>query len=500
VNGGKKVKLSELLNVIEPLRIEGHLKDLDINGICYDPLRVAKNFIYVAINIYTQLDKIEIPDGHPFVEDAVERGAVCVIVERDVPCPEHVLKIVVADSRYALSALADKFYGTPSQEMQIFGVTGTNGKTTTTHIIEKIFEPQQRVGLIGSLYYKINGDIFYGKDTTPEPPDLQMIFQRMRDAGCTCCTMEVSSHAMEFHRVDHVDFSAAVFTNLTPDHLDFHKTMENYREAKLKLFRRLKPMAHAIINIDDPNAPAFIEASNAPVITTGLQHHADIYATNIVFDVTHTDYRIHTPKGSFNVRSPLIGKFNIYNTLSAVGVAIAKNVSLEIIQQSLEKPLRILGRFEKIERGQPFAVIVDYAHTPDGMHSVLYAAKQLEPNRLITVFGCGGNRDRTKRPLMGEAACKYSDFVILTTDNPRFEAPEAIIRDIEAGMSGTKYEVILNRKEAIYRAVATAQPGDIVMILGKGHEKYQEIQGKTHPFYDVEVAENALEEVLNISK
>ena len=494
------MKLSELLSVIEPLRIDGTLQDVDINGVCYDPLRVEANFIYVAINIYTQLDKIEIPDGHPFVRDAVARGAVCVIVEQDVPCPDNVLKILAADSRYALSALADKFYGTPSQNMQLIGVTGTNGKTTTTHIIEKIFETQQRVGLIGSLYYKINGEIFYGKDTTPEPPDLQMIFQRMRDAGCSVCTMEVSSHAMEFHRVAHVDFAAAVFTNLTPDHLDFHKTMDNYRNAKLKLFRKLKPTAHAVINIDDPNAAAFIRAANAPVITTGLQHHADVYATDIAFDVTHTDYRIHTPQGSFEVRSPLIGKFNIYNTLSAVGVAISQHIPLEIIRQALEKPLRIPGRFEKIERGQSFAVIVDYAHTPDGMHSVLHAAKQLEPHRLITVFGCGGNRDRTKRPLMGEAACKYSDVVILTTDNPRYEDPEAIIRDIEAGMSGTTYEVVLDRREAIHRAIALAQPGDMVMILGKGHEKYQEIQGKTYPFYDVEVAENALAEVLNISE
>ncbi len=490
------MKLNELLKHLPVKSVQGNTENIEIAGICYDPLRVERNFLYAAINIYTQLDGIELPDGHPFVHDAIARGATCVVVERPVECPANIVQIVVPNSRVALSKLADEFYGSPAKKMRLLGVTGTNGKTTTTHILERIFAIEHRFGLIGSLYYKIDGVIHNSKDTTPEPPDLQAIFARMVAANCDFCALEASSHGIDFHRLDNLAFAVGMFTNLTPDHLDYHKTMENYREAKVTFFRNLPASAHAVVNIDDPAAGRFIEATRATILRTSLQQSADVTADNIRYDIHSTQFNLHTPLGTVPITSPLIGNFNVYNLLTAVAAAISQGISLDIIRQGLETPLQVAGRFQKVECGQKFGVIIDYAHTSDSMENVLKTAKALRPKRLITVFGCGGNRDRTKRPRMGEIACRFSDFAILTSDNPRYEDPLAIIRDIEAGMTAGNYSVEPDRKTAIHKAITLASQGDLIMILGKGHETYQEIKGVKYPFDDKAEVAKAMEELL----
>jgi UDP-N-acetylmuramoyl-L-alanyl-D-glutamate--2,6-diaminopimelate ligase len=490
------MNLQSYLDELQEKRVVGSPLGIDVKGVAYDPLRIEPGFIYVAINIYTQLDKIEIPDGHPLVADAVAKGAVCVVLQEDLPVPGHVVKVVVPDSRYALGILANRFYGHPSEQLTLVGVTGTNGKTTTTHVIESIFGEHYQVGLIGTLYYKINGVIHKSKDTTPEPPDLQAILRQMADEGCRYCFMETSSHGIEFHRLQGCRFRVAVFTNLTQDHLDFHKTMENYLEAKLKLFRWLGAEDYAVINIDDPYGARFVEATRANVLTCGIYSPADIMARDIEYGIGGTRYNLVTPKGSIGIETRLLGRFNVYNALSGVGTAVAQGIDLETIKRGLERPIRVAGRMEMVDKGQGFTVIVDYAHTPDGMENVLALARSLNPRKLITLFGCGGDRDKEKRPIMGEVASRFSDTVILTADNPRNEDPVQILADIAAGSDQNKVTEIIDRREAIQHAIAIARPGDIVMILGKGHETTQTLRDRTIPFNDREEAEKALEDLI----
>jgi UDP-N-acetylmuramoyl-L-alanyl-D-glutamate--2,6-diaminopimelate ligase len=472
--------------------VTGSPADVEVKGVAYDPLRIEPGFIYVAINIYTQLDKIEIPDGHPLVNDAIAKGAVCVVVQEEVAVPANIVKVVVPDSRYALGLIANRFYRFPSEQLKLVGVTGTNGKTTTTHVIESIFIEKYKVGLIGTLYYKLNGEIRKSKDTTPEPPDLQAILRQMADLNFSYCFMETSSHGIEFHRLQGCRFRVALFTNLTQDHLDFHKTMEHYLTAKLKLFRWLTKEDYAVINIDDPYGGRFVEATQANVLTYGIFSPADIMAKDIEYGISGTRYTLVTPKGSIGIETRLLGRFNVYNALAGVGTAIAEGIDLEMIKRGLERPIRVAGRMEMVDKGQPFTVVVDYAHTPDGMENVLGLARGLNPRRLITVFGCGGDRDKEKRPIMGGVASEFSDEIILTADNPRTEDPEQILADIATGCDTAKVTRIIDRREAIERAIGMAQPGDIVMILGKGHETTQTLKDRTIPFNDREEAEAAL--------
>jgi UDP-N-acetylmuramyl-tripeptide synthetase len=484
------MKLEKLLAVVPEAKVvQGHL-DHEITGVMYDPLRVKPGYLYVAINIYTQLDKIEIPDGHDVVDKAIEAGAVAVVLERDLPVPAHVTKILVPNSRAALARLAGEFYGHPSRKLKLIGVTGTNGKTTTTHIIESILSERYRVGLMGTLYYKVAGEVRKSKDTTPEPPDLQEIFIQMVEGKCTYCVMEVSSHGVDFHRVDGLEFEAGVWTNLTQDHLDYHKTMEAYRECKLRFFRSIAPDKHVVVNVDDPSAKYFIEAAKARVITYGIDNKADIMAQDINYTVNGTEYTLVTPSGSVRVKSRLRGQFNVYNSLAGAGCCYGLGEDLETIKAGLEKPIVVAGRFQPIERGQDFVVVVDYAHTPDGLVKVLNAAKATNPKRIITVFGCGGDRDPIKRPIMGEIAEQYSDIVIITDDNPRTEDPEVIVQNILAGIKDrSKVQVIHDRREAIERAIELAQPGDFVLIAGKGHETTQTLKDRTIEFNDYTVAD-----------
>jgi len=489
--------LQSFIDDLAEKRVTGDAKDIEVKGVVYDPLRVEPGFIYVAINIYTQLDKIEIPDGHPLVMDAIAKGAVCVVLQQDMQVPSHVVKVVVPDSRYALGILANRFYNYPSQKLKLIGVTGTNGKTTTTHIIESIMIQKYKMGLIGTLYYKINGEIRKSKDTTPEPPDLQAILRQMADEGCTYCAMETSSHGIEFHRLQGCRFRVALFTNLTQDHLDFHKTMENYLNAKLKLFRWLGEEDHAVINIDDAYGEKFVEATKARVLTYGIHKPADIMARNIEYAINGTRYELVTPNGNIDIHTKLVGQFNVYNALAGVATAISQGIDLETIRIGLEQTIRVAGRMEMVDKGQPYSVVVDYAHTPDGMENVLSLAKSLNPRRLITVFGCGGDRDKEKRPIMGGVASKFSDQIILTADNPRNEDPNQILSDVAAGCDAAKVTKIIDRGEAILHSIRIAQPGDIVMILGKGHETTQTLKDRTIPFNDREEAEKALDQVLS---
>ncbi|MEE4310539.1 MAG: UDP-N-acetylmuramoyl-L-alanyl-D-glutamate--2,6-diaminopimelate ligase [candidate division KSB1 bacterium] len=486
------MKLTELLAELPEKSIHGDAEDIDVSGIVYDPLRVKPGYLFVAINIYTQLNKIEIPDGHDVVAEAVKNGAAAVVLQKDMALPDNVVKIVVPESRYALAKLAGLFYGHPSNDFTMIGITGTNGKTTTTHIIESIFEQKFRTGLIGTLYYKINGTIFKSKDTTPEPPDLQEIFTRMKQEHVNYCAMEVSSHGIDFFRVEGIKYHIAIFTNLTRDHLDFHKTIENYRATKMKLFNWLNPDDYAVINIDDPSSSYFIESSNSNILTYAIHKDADIMAKNIEMTIKGMTFTLVTPDGEIDVKPKLIGYFNVYNILAAAGSAVAEKIDLETIKKGLEQNIRVSGRFEIVDKGQPFSVIVDYAHTPDGIQNVLQLAKDLKPNRIITVFGCGGDRDKEKRPIMGKIVSDLSDHFIITADNPRTEDPKLISNDIKAGITHTNYDEIIDRRAAIEKAIKTAREGDIVMLLGKGHETTQTLKTETIHFNDVEVAEDIL--------
>lgn len=489
------MQLIKLLDELKEKKVYGNFDGIDIKGIVYDPLRVLPGYLYIAINMYTQLDKIEIPEGHDRVQQAIKQGAGAVVLQHDMDIPNNVVKIVVPNSRYALALLANRFYEFPSRKLKMIGVTGTNGKTTTTHIIESILIQKYRVGLIGTLYYKLNGEINKSKDTTPEPPDLQEIFRRMVEKNIEYCVMEVSSHGIDFFRVHGVDYNVGVFTNLTQDHLDYHKTMEHYRQTKIKLFKWLDPNDFAIANADDVHAKNFLDATVAHKLTFGNNNNADVMAKNINLTIKGTQYRLVTPIGAIDIDLQLVGLFNVYNSLAAVAVAISQNFDLATIKAGLEQKIKVAGRFELVDKGQPFSVVVDYAHTPDGIEKVLNLAKNLNPNRLITVFGCGGDRDKEKRPIMGKIAAQYSDMMVLTADNPRHEDPEQIIDQIVKGMDHTPHHRIIDRHDAIEFAMRQAQAGDIVMLVGKGHETTQTLKDKTIHFNDVEEAEKILEKM-----
>lgn len=489
------MKLEKLLSVVTEKKVTNNLNP-EIKGVVYDPLRVKPGFLYVAINIYTQLDKIELPDGHPFVNDAIKAGASAVLLQRDMPVPNDVVKIVVPNSRLALALIASEFCGHPSQKFKLIGITGTNGKTTTAHIIESILVQNYRTGLIGTLYYKINGKIYKSKDTTPEPPDLQEIFTNMNEQKCDYCVMEVSSHGIDFNRVAGLKYVLGVWTNFTQDHLDWHKTMNNYRSTKLRWFASLEPDEIVIINVDDPSVKYFIDAARAKKITYGIKNSADVTARNIKLGGDGTVFTLITPVGEIDVQAKLRGKFNLYNMVCAAAAAHTQGISLEKIKSGLEGEIIVAGRFQSVNQGQDFTVIVDYAHTPDGLLKVLNAARSMNPERIITVFGCGGDRDPSKRPKMGAIVKELSDIAIITDDNPRTEDPEEIMDQIVTAFKdrvNNDYKVIHDRHEAIQHAIDIAKTNDLILIAGKGHENTQTLRDRTIHFNDYEVANEILE-------
>nr|MBA2517520.1 UDP-N-acetylmuramoyl-L-alanyl-D-glutamate--2,6-diaminopimelate ligase [Solirubrobacterales bacterium] len=440
-------------------------------------------------------------DGHDFAPDAVRRGASALVVERKLALEAP--QVVVPEVRSAMALAAARFCGMPTLELPVVGITGTNGKTTTAFIIRALLEAAGRsCGLLGTVKSVVGGRDLEAQRTTPEAIDLQPVFRAMLEAGDDACAMEVSSHALELHRVDGIHFAVALFTNLTQDHLDFHPTMEAYFQAKRRLFEGTPdPPAVRIANVDDDGGRRLAEGY-PDTVTFALQRPADYTATDVRTGLAGSDFALQTPDGSLQVHSPLPGRFNVANVLGAVAVVRALGVADAVIVDALQEAGRVPGRFEPVDAGQPFAVLVDYAHTPDGLENVLLAARELageRAGRVICVFGCGGDRDRGKRTQMGAIAARWADRTIVTSDNPRSERPEAIITEILAGIAPgplAGVESDLDRRRAIARAMELAEPGDVVLIAGKGHEQGQEFaSGRKEPFDDVAVAREALRAV-----
>ena len=462
--------------------------DVQCTGVTHDSRRVTSGTVFVAL----QGQKA---DGIEFAPQAIAAGAAAIVAGR----PTAVPSIVVADARLALALLAAEFHGHPSRQMSVIGITGTNGKTTTAYLISAILNAAgMQSGLMGTVTYRIGDRDIQATRTTPEAPELQSMMRQMVDAGCRACVMEVSSHALALRRVDGIRFAAAVFTNLTRDHLDFHADMEDYFSAKRRLFELLPADAPALINADDPRAAALGETASQP-ITYGINRPADVAPGPLSFSIDGLSFAVRTPHGTVRVRSKLVGKPNVYNILAAVGTTAALGVPPEAIERGLAGLSGVPGRFELASTpGDDITVIVDYAHTDDALRNLLETARPLAARKLITVFGAGGDRDRTKRPLMGMVAARLSDVVVITSDNPRSEDPARIIDEVRLGAEpevrqrGAEVLAIADRREAIQQAITRAAEGDMVLIAGKGHEKYQEIAGKVHAFDDVAIAREAL--------
>ena len=466
--------------------------EVECTGVAYDSRRVTPGMVFVAVPGLKA-------DGLQFVPQAIAAGAAAIVTEQPatgVPVPW----VVVTSARLALALLAAEYFEHPSRAMRVVGITGTNGKTTTGFLTAAILEAAGlRCGLMGTVTYRIGARSLDATRTTPEAPELQSFMRRMVTEGCAACVMEVSSHALSLRRVDGIQFAARVFTNLTRDHLDFHSNMEEYFAAKRRLFEMAPAEAPAIINIDDPRASALIDVSRRP-ITYGLNKPADVAPGPLSFSLEGLQFDVRLPQGVVHVRSRLVGRPNVYNILAATAVASSLDVPIEAIEKGIRQLPGVPGRFELASsRDDDVTVIVDYAHTDDALRNLLETARPLASRRLITVFGAGGDRDRTKRPLMGMVAARLSDVVVITSDNPRDEDPQRIIDEVKRGadaeirQSSAEVLTITDRHDAILQAISTAAKGDVVLIAGKGHEKYQEIAGRTLPFDDVAVAREGLE-------
>ena len=483
--------LRALLSEITTTVIDGSI-DREITSIAYDSRRVQPGALFIAL-------KGEKVDGAQFVEQAVERGAVAIVSESG-ELKSRATNIVVPNARTAMADLAAAFFQHPSKFLKLAAITGTNGKTTTAFLIKHICDQLLlRCGLIGTVRYEIGERILPAARTTPESLDVHDLLWQMRSAGCKAAAMEVSSHALTQSRVRGVEFDAAIFTNLTQDHLDYHGTMDAYFEAKARLFSGLpeqsKKKGKAIINLDDRFGAQLVARyrNDLPVVTYGQGALADFRASNVRIDFNGTSYQLDAGGRSYLVRLPQIGLFNVYNSLAALAGANALGVDIRSAVLALANAPAVPGRLEPVPAQRQFRVYVDYAHTDDALLNVIRTCRELQPARLIVVFGCGGNRDKTKRPRMGAVVDQHADYGILTSDNPRKEDPQSIIDDIKPGMKRGRYEVILDRREAIFKAIAMAQPRDIILIAGKGHENYQEFGDYTVPFEDVAVASQALE-------
>jgi UDP-N-acetylmuramoyl-L-alanyl-D-glutamate--2,6-diaminopimelate ligase len=467
-------------------------QNVEIVSIENDNRLVKEGSLFICLKGYTV-------DGHDFAKSAVENGAVAIIAERKLELDVPV--IVVKDTFRAMAVLADAFYGQPSQKLHLIGITGTNGKTTTSHLIEKIFtDYNKKTGLIGTMYTKIGEEKVENKNTTPESLTLQKTFQFMLDKGVEVAVMEVSSHALDLGRVHGTDFDVAVFTNLSQDHLDYHETMEEYKRAKGLLFSQLgnsfkiNQPKYAILNADDITYIDYKKITAAHIVTYGIDNDADIKATKIKMTPQGTAFDILFQGEFYPITIQLAGKFNVYNVLASIAASLVSNLPIADIISSLEQIEGVPGRFELVKAGQDFSVIVDYAHTPEALENVLKTIKQFADKEIFTVVGCGGDRDKTKRPLMAQIASRYSSVAIFTSDNPRSEDPISILKDMEEGVIGQTYLSIVDRREAIKYAIKHARQGDVILIAGKGHETYQTIGGQNYDFDDRLVAKEAIEE------
>jgi UDP-N-acetylmuramoyl-L-alanyl-D-glutamate--2,6-diaminopimelate ligase len=474
-----------LSDVLEDATCALHARDVAVGGIAYRSGSVEPGDAFFCVPGFTH-------DGHDFAADAVARGASVIVASR--PLPElSVPVVIVPDTRRALAVGSARFFGRPSASMDVVGITGTNGKTTTAYLLDAVLRASGRTtGLIGTIETRVAGVSEPASRTTPESRDLQETLARMRSAGVSAVTMEVSSHAIDLHRVDGVEFAAAAFTNLSQDHLDYHATMEEYFGVKAR-FMGCVPLERRVVNVDDEHGARMADTFGAAWLT-GTSDRANVRAVDIALSADSSRFTLRTPAGECEVILPLAGAYNVSNALIAAGCALALGLPLGTIVAGLAGAPQVPGRLERIDAGQDFEVFVDYAHTPDGLANALTAVRATTPGRVITVFGCGGDRDHDKRPLMGRVAGSLSDVVVVTSDNPRSEDPVGIILQIEDGLSGTGAErhVEIDRRSAIAAALHVARPGDTVLVAGKGHEDYQIFADRTIHFDDREVVREEL--------
>ncbi len=481
--------MAYLRDILKGVELQADIDaDFSVKGVSCDSRAVNKDDLFVAVKGYSL-------DGYKFINDAVSKGASAIASEEDFAAPQGVVKILVKDSRAALPIIADNFYGHPSGELKVIGVTGTNGKTTVTYIIENILKRAGKsAGIIGTINYRLGDTVLPARNTTPGPLELDRLLAEMVKRSFGYAVMEVSSHSLDQRRVECVLFDVGIFTNITSEHLDYHKTIGNYFKAKARLFERLKKDGSAVLNNDDKKVVSLKKSMKGKVITYGIKKGSDVRAERINISLDGSSFLIITPKGSFEVSAILTGMHNISNILASVAASIALGMETKAIKNGIESIGNVPGRLEAVDAGQPFKVFVDYAHTEDALNNILNLLKKVAPKRIITVFGCGGNRDRSKRPLMGKAACSLSDHVVITSDNPRFEEPQFIIDEIVVGIKGkfSNYDIVVDRRVAIERALALASKGDIVVIAGKGHETYQIIKDRVLPFDDRETVRDIL--------
>ena len=482
--------LDQLISSVPELVVRRPTDDVVVRAVAYDSRKVEPGTLFFCV-------PGAVTDGHLFAGEAAAAGAAALVVERELEL--DVPQVLVTDARRALALIGAAFHGNPASELTLIGVTGTNGKTTTAYLVDAILRADGRTtGLIGTIETRIGTRTRAGVRTTPESLDLQELFAEMRAAGVTAVAMEVTSHALALHRVEGLSFAVAGFTNLTQDHLDFHRDMEDYFEAKRSLFVAGRSERGAV-NVDDPYGRRLFESVPIPSVAFGTSADAEIRAEDVTFDQNETRFTIRTPKGDLGIVTSLIGAFNVSNCLAAAALCLQAGVAPEVVERGISSLAAVPGRFESVNEGQPFSVVVDYAHTPDSLENVLGAARgvaERHGGRVLVVFGCGGDRDRGKRPLMGGIAARAADVVLVTSDNPRSEDPGAIVDEILEGVVAQRPEgadfVDVDRTTAINEAIGRAGEGDIVVIAGKGHETYQQFADRTIDYDDREVAREAL--------
>ncbi|WP_409300044.1 UDP-N-acetylmuramoyl-L-alanyl-D-glutamate--2,6-diaminopimelate ligase [Peribacillus sp. SCS-155] len=493
------MKLQELAELFTLKQTKGNL-EVEITGIQMDSRKIEKGHLFICVPGI----KGFLEDRHNYAKDAVKNGAAALLVERDLDIDIPTLK--VKDARLAMAVIAAHFYNNPSKALKLIGITGTNGKTTTSYILERLLAGTgYATGLMGNNGVKVNGILYPTDINTQEPPILQKNLRKMVDEKVRYCVMEVSSQGLDMRRIEGCHFRTAIFTNLTQDHLDYHGTFEEYRHAKGLLFSKLgnafepSDKRYAVLNADDPASEYYRKVTSAEVITYGINQSSDVTAKNIHITSQGINFLLSSYKGEIELNLPLIGRFNVYNTLAAVASALLEGISLESIKHSLAALPNIRGRMEIVKEANDFLVLIDYAHSPDALENALGTIKEFIKGRLITVFGCGGDRDKSKRPIMGNIASRLSDFIIITSDNPRTEQPASIMKDIEKGVieGFSQYELIESREDAIHKAIKMASQDDVVLIAGKGHETYQIYRDRTIHFDDKETAISAIHKRTN---
>ncbi len=489
------MELTELLNSVHAIQVIGEVQRKDISGIFYDSRKIIRNSVFVAVKGYST-------DGHKFILDAINNGAIAVILEDNSSVPDDVFihqnaaKILVKDSRVGLAEISKAYYKEPSQKMKVIGITGTNGKTTTAYFIKSILETAgEKTGLMGTIANFIGDKEVKASLTTPESSDLNGLLMNMYNENCRYAVMEVSSHSLILKRTYGINFSAGVFTNITSDHLDFHKNFEDYLKAKKILFDSLSESSFGLLNADDRNSSVLMKNSLAKFYLYGTDLKSNFIIKNIEYDLSGTKFTLNYKNMDYSVTTSLIGEFNAYNACAAFGTCVLHGIKEDVAVDGIKRTNQVPGRFEVIGKGNK-KVIIDYSHTADSLEKALLAVNNIVKKNIpvYTVFGCGGNRDATKRPVMGNIASELSKNAFITSDNPRFEDPFEIIEDIKKGIVKNNFEVIENREEAIREAIKNAENHSVILIAGKGHETYQEIKGVRNHFSDKEIAEKYLNE------